>query len=88
MAKKLENKYILEENAYIYYNELFVNYENKTKYLYTKVPTLKSIMENEILKEVTGESDFNIHFEGKGQWKWLKDRMEQRAKNEPINNFV
>ena len=77
---------ISKENAQIYYNELLKNYHYDTRYLYIKVPCLKSIMENEILREITGINDFNIHFEQKGQWKWLKDRMEIRNKNGELKN--
>jgi hypothetical protein len=74
---------ISKENARIYYDELIKNFRYDTSY-YLKVPILKELIENEILKEVTKISDFKIHCESEGQWKWLKDRMEIRLKNGDI----
>lgn len=75
--------YISKENALIYYDELLKNYNYDTRYLYLKVPCLKSIMENEILKEVTGISHFKNPYE-LGQLKWLNDKSEKRNKNGDI----
>lgn len=75
--------YISEKNAQIYYNELLKNYNYDTRYLYIKVPCLKNIMENEILKEITGISHFKSPYES-GQLKWLKDNIEKRNKNGDI----
>jgi len=78
-----EKTYITKKNALIYYDELLKNYNYDTRYLYIKVPCLKSIMEYEILKEVTGISHFKNPYE-LGQLKWLKDRIEKRNKNGDI----
>ena len=83
---KIEKIYISKENALIYYDELLKNYAYDTKYLYNKVPMLKNLIENEILKEVTGINVFNIHFDKEGQWKWLKDRMEIINKNSELKS--
>jgi len=66
---------ISENNALNYYNKLLDNYKNKDG-LENKVSSLKKLMENEILKEVTGISHYNPKYENNvptkdGQHGWL-----------------
>jgi len=85
---KIQMTYISKGNALIYYDELLKNYNYDSRYLYIKVPCLKNIMENEILKEVTGINHFKNPYE-LGQLKWLKDNIEKRNKNgDIINGFI
>ena len=80
--------YISKESAEIYYNELLKNYQYETNFLYNKVPMLKNLMEDEILKEITRINHFKNPYES-GQLKWLKDNIEKRYKNgDIIKGFV
>jgi hypothetical protein len=79
MINSNDKPYISKKNAHIYYDELLKNYQYDTKYLYIKVPCLHSLMEYEILREVTGIKHLKPF--KTGQLKWLTDREENRDNN-------
>jgi len=66
---------ISENNAFIYYNKLLDNYNNKDS-LENKISSLKKLIQNEILKEVTDIFNYNPIYENSnlikdGQHGWL-----------------
>jgi len=82
---------ISENNALNYYNKLLDNYENKDG-LENKVSSLKKLMENEILKEVTGISHYNPKYENNvptkdGQHGWLINN-QRKLNNGNTTGFI